>query len=393
MRIKSYAAASMGAAMAMVRAELGDEAIILSSKEQPDGSVRISAALDDSPTAPAMVPESVLPDPVLGGITRLDDLPDDPDDEDGPQQIIPPAAKPPTKAEKTATASKKAKKLETRVGSTIGLLAEPEQEPFGKPLLDGLMATLLDHGTPQRLAHAIIEAGQAAGGTTPIRILADGLTARFSFRTPAEIWSDKPLMLVGPHGSGKTLMLAKLAARSVLRGLRPVVVTTDVVRAGAVDQLAAFTRIMDLPLLTADGPEELYEKIQDIGQNAQQILIDTGGLNPYSPDETELLGDLIQAARAEAVLVLPAGSDALESAIVATAFRTLGARHLIATRLDAARRYGSLLAAADQGRLSFSYISQSTTVAAGIREASAALLADFLLTRGEPQRPNAPEQP
>jgi flagellar biosynthesis protein FlhF len=372
----------MAAAMALVRTELGDNAIIMSSKELPDGSVRVSAALDDSTS------EISVSEPPIAGITRLDDLPDEEEIESQPP--IKPVPNKTTKPSAAAT-RKKDKQLESSVGSTIGLLAGPEQEPFGQPLLDGLMATLLDHGTPQKLAHGIIEAGQAAGGSTPIRILTDGLAARFSFRTPAEIWSDKPLMLVGPHGSGKTLMLAKLTARSVLRGLKPVVITTDVVRAGAVDQLAAFTRIMDLPLLTADGPEELYEKIQDIGQNAQQILIDTGGLNPYSSEETELLGDLIQAARAEAVLVLPAGSDALESAIVATAFRTLGARHLIATRLDAARRYGSLLAAAYQGRLSFSYISQSTTVAAGIREASPALLADFLLTRGEPQRNKPPE--
>lgn len=379
MRVKSYSAPSMAEAMKMVRIELGDNAIIMSSKELPDGSVRVSAALDDSHPEPEPIAHGDL-----GGITRLDDLPDEPDDEPAP-----PVKTTPAHAKNSKKAKNEKSRTETMVASTIGLLAEPHQEPFNDPLLDGLMATLMDHGLAQKLAFAIIEAGHAAGGNTPIRILTDGLASRFSFRTPAEIWSDRPLMLVGPHGSGKTLMLAKLTARSVLRGLRPVVITTDVVRAGAVDQLAAFTRIMDLPLHTADGPEELYEKIQDIGHDAQQILIDTGGVNPYAPEETDLLADLVNAARAEPVLVLAAGSDALETAIIATAFRTLGARHLMATRLDAARRYGSLLAAADKGRLSFSYVSQSTTVAAGIREVNPALLADLLLTRGEPQRPES----
>lgn len=382
MRVKSYTAPSMPAAMALVRQELGDSAIILSSKEQPDGTVRVSAALDDSPTAdldaaPPSAPASLAS---LDGITRLDDLPEDP----APEA---PSATPISKKDKKTDKKRSDAALAQTVASTIGLLAEPHQEPFGQPLLDGLMATLMDHGVAQKLAYNIIDTGRDMGGTTAIWILTDGLAARFSFRTPAEIWSDKPLMLVGPYGSGKTLMLAKLAARSVMRGLRPVVMTTDVVRAGAVDQLAAFTKIMDLPLYSADGPEELYEKIQDIGQNAQQILIDTGGVNPYAPDEIDALADLVNAARAEPVLVLAAGSDALESAIIATAFRTLGARHVMTTRLDAARRYGSLLAAAHQGRLAFSYISQSTTVAAGIREVTPALLADMLLTRGEPQPP------
>ena len=48
------------------------------------------------------------------------------------------------------------------------------------------------------------------------------------------------------------------------------------------------------------------------------------------------------------VAVLPAGGDALETADIAAAFASLGATRMIATRLDIARRYGGLLAAASQ---------------------------------------------
>ena len=47
--------------------------------------------------------------------------------------------------------------------------------------------------------------------------------------------------------------------------------------------------------------------------------------------------------------MLPAGLDPAEAAETAQAFRALGARHLLPTRLDAARRLGGVLAAAAAG--------------------------------------------
>jgi len=45
MRLKSYHAASLREAMEMVRDELGDDAIIIDTNEQP-GQVRVTAAID-----------------------------------------------------------------------------------------------------------------------------------------------------------------------------------------------------------------------------------------------------------------------------------------------------------------------------------------------------------
>lgn len=61
-----------------------------------------------------------------------------------------------------------------------------------------------------------------------------------------------------------------------------------------------------------------------------------------------LLG-LARAAGASILLVLPAGLDPAEAAETARAFLALGARHLLPTRLDAARRLGGVLAGAGGG--------------------------------------------
>ncbi len=64
-------------------------------------------------------------------------------------------------------------------------------------------------------------------------------------------------MLVGPPGAGKTLTCAKLAARHVLRGAAPGVITADGQRAGASAQLAAFTGVLGLTLAVAPTPATL----------------------------------------------------------------------------------------------------------------------------------------
>jgi flagellar biosynthesis protein FlhF len=63
------------------------------------------------------------------------------------------------------------------------------------------------------------------------------------------------------------------------------------------------------------------------------------------------LAAFVDATRAEPLLVLAAGADAMEAGDVATAFAGIGCRRIIATRLDVARRLGALLSAADIGRL------------------------------------------
>jgi flagellar biosynthesis protein FlhF len=81
----------------------------------------------------------------------------------------------------------------------------------------------------------------------------------------------------------------------------------------------------------------------------QPVLIDTAGCDPFDPGQAAALLALARASGADIVAVLPAGLDAQESADLARAFAVLGARHLLPTRLDAARRLGGILAAAAAG--------------------------------------------
>ena len=116
------------------------------------------------------------------------------------------------------------------------------------------------------------------------------------------------------------------------------------------------------------------------------ILIDTPGLNPFNRAEIADMRRFIDGVEAAAVLVLPAGGDADEAIEIATACTAIGARQLVCTRIDAARRFGGLLAAADAGALAFSEISVSPYVSDGLIRLDSLALSKLLMhaTFGRP---------
>jgi flagellar biosynthesis protein FlhF len=162
-----------------------------------------------------------------------------------------------------------------------------------------------------------------------------------------------PLLLTGPPGAGKTLTIARLATRLVLGGALPLVITADGRRAGAAEELASYTRLLGVSLVVASHPATLARALQH-RQGGAPVLIDSSGVNPFDPAQTASITALTEAAGAIPVMVLPAGQDPLESAEQAAAFAATGVRHFIPTRLDLARRLGSVISATVAGGMMLS---------------------------------------
>lgn len=185
-----------------------------------------------------------------------------------------------------------------------------------------------------------------------------------------------PLIVAGLPGAGKTLTIARLATRMVLAGTAPMVITADGRRAGAAEELAAYTRLLGIGLVVASTPQTLLRALSQ-RMPGSTVLIDTAGINPFAAAELAELKALVEAASANAVLVMPAGQDAAEATEQAQAFAPIGARHLLPTRLDLSRRIGSILAASAGADL----ILTEAGTGAGASDGLTPLTPEFLAAR------------
>ena len=85
-------------------------------------------------------------------------------------------------------------------------------------------------------------------------------------------------LFVGPTGAGKTTTLVKVAARAVMQsGLRPLLVTFDIWRAGAVAQLESYGRALGLETMVVESPRDMRLVLE---RDDQMILVDTAGRSP-----------------------------------------------------------------------------------------------------------------
>ncbi len=189
MRLRTFTAPTIAQALRQVRAELGEDAIILSTESGRAGA-RLVAAIEMA---------------VAG-------------DADDDFQAFEPASEAPASSE------------------------------TGR---DTLQAALLWHGIPSPLGDRLLRAAahlQEAGAA-----LAAALGATLTFQPLADRPCGRPVMLVGPAGVGKTLTAAKLIVDAHRLDRPTVAASCDTRRAGGFEQLDAFTRILGLPLARIEG--------------------------------------------------------------------------------------------------------------------------------------------
>lgn len=187
----------------------------------------------------------------------------------------------------------------------------------------------------------------------------------------------RPVLFAGPPGAGKTLTVARLATRLVLAGSPPLVITADGQRAGAVEQLAAFTRLLGIELVVANHPVTLGRALAR-RRPGVPVLVDAPGTGAFDAAQRAEIAALAATAEAVVALVLPAGAHPAEAAEMGAAFAEIGATLLVATRLDQARRLGGVLAAAHAGRLALAEAGIGPGVADGLVPLTPALLAERL---------------
>lgn len=168
--------------------------------------------------------------------------------------------------------------------------------------------------------------------------------------------------LVGPTGVGKTTTTAKIAARSVIRYGRDSVglITTDSYRIGAQDQLRIYGKILGVQVYTAQTYEDLKTLRQTLSRK-KLILIDTVGMAQKDRrigEQTKMLRD----TDAHRILLLNAAAQSENLDEVATHYKTGGLAGSILSKLDESVRIGGALDIAIRHKLPIHYMATGQQV-------------------------------
>ena len=186
--------------------------------------------------------------------------------------------------------------------------------------------------------------------------------------------------LIGPTGVGKTTTLAKLAANLKLReGRRVGLITIDTYRIAAIDQLRKYAELIRAPLRVVSSAEDLRGAIAGMS-DCDFILIDTAGRSPSYTMKLNELKDFLDAASPDEVhLVLSSTSSqpCIERAI--ERFSEVRVDKIIFTKLDEAVHVGVVLNVVRKVNKSLSYVTTGQNVPDDIEVGKGSKLAQMLL--------------
>ena len=332
MRLKSFEAPTMQDALRQVTKALGRDAVIVSSREMEDGSVRVTAAIDSIAEAEPKSPHTSVPPAPLTD---------------------------PSPSHSKAVASE-----------------ANDDAPDINAALDTLVDGLYRHGVPSQVTERITARCELHPSRSPSKMLSGVLDSLLGFTSLAAI---PRYILIGQPGHGKTTVASKLATQAVMSGQKPLLVNGDYQRAGAAAQLDAIAAILEIPTDNVSSVTELSAVLDEHDDPNAPLIIDTPGTNSFDGDEMKALSGWVRAANAEPLLIMSAGLDAYETAEIARAFAILGAKKILPSRLDVARRYGGLVAAADTTGMAFCALNRSSDVSEPLQHVDSLRLAGLLL--------------
>lgn len=190
---------------------------------------------------------------------------------------------------------------------------------------------------------------------------------------------------IGPTGVGKTTTVAKLAAHFSMLGHRVALMTIDTYRIAAVEQISVYSRLLQVPLEVIRRPEEIRPAL-DRRQDRDLILLDTAGRSQRDAEKIrELVETLNRVEEAEHHLVLPATADPRVMEETIRGFGELPLESLVFTKLDEAIGTGPLYTQSMKYGIPISYLAVGQKVPEDIEPASGAELARRILEQGFPQ--------
>ncbi|HEY6641020.1 flagellar biosynthesis protein FlhF [Povalibacter sp.] len=386
MKMKSYRAPDMRQALALIRDAQGPDAVILSSKRIA-GGVEVVAAVDYDTDVPAVeTPHDMA--------VAMADY--DAGDESyhsraaqlaaamsvraqsgraAPQTRSEPLAKPQSQRRSHIEMDDLVDAPAAAVGDELRTLRQMLETQFATlawndlsrraPVQISLLKQLTELGIAADLAGELVAQMPGKMESDEAQRLALAQLSR-RITTMDERWLDHGgiVAMVGPTGVGKTTLIAKLAARWVMRhGPRSLaLISADSVRIGAQEQIHTLGRLLGTPAYGIESVRELPELLDHLSDR-RLVLIDTAGLSQRDERlRSELMALASAHPRLETTLVLSAAAQAgtIEQAV--ERFAAAAPQCCVLTKLDEATSLGGTLSMLIRSRLPVAYVSEGQRV-------------------------------
>lgn len=281
MKIKKFKANNFSDALTLVRKELGDDAVILSSSQIKEGKetfVEVLAAIEYDNDFYSK-PEHLAT--IKGSLSEVQKTYEE--DEKKPDDCF---------------------DLKSEIKILRNMIEEMRLRGYGLSLPAHKMEML--HFLKERtifeeFAFRICEKAQDIDEIPEI-LLSDLKECKKTEDTK------KIIMLIGATGVGKTTTIAKLAARAIRSGKRITIVSLDTYRIGAIEQMRIYARIMGVPFEIVTDVKAL-NSVLNRHSDKDHIFIDTTGRNPLDEDYVESLKALCQSRSIQTHLLLSLNSN------------------------------------------------------------------------------------
>lgn len=157
-------------------------------------------------------------------------------------------------------------------------------------------------------------------------------------------YEKKYINVLGPTGVGKTTTIAKMAARAVLEKKKKVgFITTDTYRIAAIEQLKTYAGLLQAPVEIAYNATDFEQAIHRLS-HLDIVFIDTAGRNYKEVKYVDDLQRLIKFDdQAESFLVLAMTTKEKDMANIVEQFKQLPIEKLIFTKIDETNSIGTMI--------------------------------------------------
>ncbi len=406
MKLHRYFAKNMKLAMGLVREKLGEDAVIMSTKNVDDG-VEIVAAVDislylEKETTKENEAESrfKIKDDVWeqAEITQQQELKlqnvqqkiqQQKEEELVHKQMQQAQMQQKTDADldlkqEVYNMSEELKTLKHMLQDQLSGLAWSQSE-IVDPKKVALLKKLVQLGIGWDLAQDLVDNLKTNSINGWFEILIK-LEDKISITEDDIVYFGGVIALVGPTGVGKTTTIAKMASRFVMRNSASqlALVTTDCYKIGAQAQLKTFADLLGVPVHVAANSGELHTLLNSLSAK-KLILIDTAGISQKDnainnhPTTTDKMG----VGSIKNYLVMSAATQLSVMNDIVNSFAKVGLRGCILTKLDEATQLGNALTVLIEKSLPLAYTSSGQRVPEDLDMVKARELVDSAMVLGQ----------